>query len=61
MATGEDDANLKTCYNKFVKGDQATSRDMTKWFTDSKVFTKKTCNSNNLDIAFNKIKEKKQT
>ena len=55
MASGGD---LRASYDKFVKGDQATSKDMTKWFKDGGVFTKKTCNSNNLDIAFSKVKEK---
>lgn len=58
MASGGD---LRASYDKFVKGDQATSKDITKWFKDAGVLTKKTCNSNNLDIAFSKVKEKGKT
>ena len=36
---------------------EATSKDMTRLFTDAKAFGKN-CSSNNLDIAFSKVKTK---
>ena len=39
--------------------EEATNKEITKWFTDAHVLdNKKTCNSNNLDIAFSKCKTK---
>ena len=37
---------------------EATSKDMTRWCTDGGVLTKGQCSSNNLDIAFSKVKPK---
>ena len=52
-------ADLETAMTKFTKGKkEATSKEITKWFTDAKVLTKKSCSSNNLDIAFSKFKTK---
>lgn len=52
-------ADLKTAMLRFTGNKpEATSKQMTKWFTDAKVLTKKNCSSNNLDIAFSKIKAK---
>lgn len=39
---------------------EATSKDMTKWCTDANIFGKN-CSSNNLDIAFSKVKPKGKT
>ncbi|KAK2193802.1 hypothetical protein NP493_5g08022 [Ridgeia piscesae] len=37
---------------------EATTKDLSRWFTDTGAFTKKSCNSNNLDICFSKVKTK---
>ena len=37
---------------------EATTKDLSRWFTDTGAFTKKSCNSNNLDICFAKVKTK---
>jgi len=56
MATASD---LESAMTKFTKGKkEATSKEITKWFTDAKVLTRKSCSSNNLDIAFSKFKTK---
>ena len=36
---------------------EATSKDMERWFKDAKAFGKN-CSSNNMDIAFSKVKTK---
>ena len=57
MASGGD---LNSAFKKFASkanGAEATSKDITKWCTDAGVFGK-TCTSNNLDIAFSKVKPK---
>lgn len=59
MATA---ADLEAAMAKFTKGKkEATSKEITKWFTDGKVLNKKSCSSNNLDIAFSKCKTKGKT
>ena len=60
MASG---GTLNDAFRKFAtKGDQteATSKDMTRCFTDAGLFGKN-CASNNLDIAFSKVKTKGKT
>lgn len=60
MATGGD---CNTQFKKFAskgEGKEATSKDITRWCTDAGVFGK-TCSSNNLDIAFSKVKPKGKT
>jgi len=55
MASGGD---IATAFKLFCKnGEAATSKDMTKWFTDAGAFGKKCC-SNDLDIQFSKVKTK---
>ncbi|KAK2193803.1 hypothetical protein NP493_5g08032 [Ridgeia piscesae] len=57
MASGGD---IKATFKLFAtknNGAEATSKDITRWCTDAGVFGK-TCNSNNLDIAFSKVKPK---
>lgn len=56
-------ASLAEAFPKFAsknKGAEATSKDMTKWCQDSGVFGPK-CSSNNMDIAFSKVKVKGKT
>lgn len=50
---------LKDIFKLFAsKGEkEATSKDINRWCTDAKVLGKN-CNSNNLDIAFSKVKTK---
>lgn len=55
--------DLKSQFNRFAtkgtdKAKEATSKDITRWCTDANVLTKKACTSNNLDIAFSKVKTK---
>ncbi len=60
MASG---GSLKDAFTKFAtKADkkEATCKDITKWCTDAGVFGKQ-CSSNNLDIAFSKVKPKGKT
>jgi hypothetical protein len=57
MASGGD---LNAAFKKFAtkgNGTEATSKDITRWMTDAGVFGKN-CSSNNLDIAFSKVKPK---
>lgn len=57
MAEG---ADITNAFKRFATKDDhnaATSKDITKWLTDAKCFGK-ACSSNNLDIAFSKIKVK---
>jgi hypothetical protein len=39
-------------------GKEMSNKGMTRWCTDAKILTKKSCSSNNLDIAFSKVKPK---
>lgn len=60
MASGGD---LSEAFGHFAtKADkkEATSKDITRWCTDAKVLGKN-CSSNNLDIAFSKVKAKGKT
>ena len=57
MASGGD---IKAAFKLFAtknNGAEATSKDITRWCTDAGVFGK-SCSSNNLDIAFSKVKPK---
>lgn len=58
MASGGSlQAQFKKFATKGTNNSEATSKDITRWMTDAGVFGK-ACSSNNLDIAFNKIKTK---
>ena len=61
MASGGADfsARFKQFATKADKK-EGTSKDVTRWFTDAKLFGK-TCTSNSLDIAFSKVKTKGKT
>ncbi|OAF71877.1 hypothetical protein A3Q56_00345 [Intoshia linei] len=53
--------SFEETFNSFCsKGTEATTKDINKWFTDAKCFTKPSCSSNSLDIAFSKCKDKKK-
>ena len=60
MASG---GGVNATFGKFAskaEKKEATSKDITKWCTDAKVFGKKCC-SNDLDICFSKVKVKGKT
>ena len=67
MASGSkpSDGELKAAFAKFAtkaNGAEATTKDITRWCQDCGVFKgTKTCNSNNLDIAFSAVKTKGKT
>lgn len=59
MASG----GIGSSFSKFATkggGKEATSKDVTKWLTDGGCMGKN-CSSNNLDIAFSKVKPKGKT
>jgi hypothetical protein len=52
-------ADAKWCeFADKADGKEMSNKAMTKWCTDAGVLTKKSCSSNNLDIAFSKVKPK---
>ena len=60
MASG---GTLKGSFSKWAtkaEKKEATCKDITKWCTDAGVLGKN-CSSNNLDIAFSKVKPKGKT
>jgi len=58
MASGGDlNSQFKKFATKGTNNSEATTKDITRWFTDAGVFGK-ACTSNNLDIAFSKVKPK---
>ena len=56
------EGSLSDAFKKFATkadGKEATTKDITRWCQDAGVFKgSKTCNSNNLDIAFSAVKTK---
>ena len=57
MASG---GSLEATFKKFAtkaNGEEATTKDITRWFTDAGCFGK-ACSSNSVDIAFSAVKTK---